>query len=150
MNPRLTRLLLVGMIASGGPMLLALDLVARRFIFDAQPEDVREALGALVTRFAWLVVPGPVLGGIAGFLAYPRIHARWMARASPAVSPEVARRDADLTALMISASMPQLPALLGDLSVMLGASLAPVLCSTSLSVLAVLLIATLARPSTPG
>jgi Na+/proline symporter len=144
MTARQTRILLVGMMVTAGPLLFALDLLARHFVLDGQDEEVRAVIGGAATQFAWLVVPAPVLGGIAGFFVYPRVYARQLASAR-GNDPERAAQSADLTALMFAASMPQLPALLGDFSVVLGGGLTPVICSTSLSVVAVLLIALFAR-----
>jgi hypothetical protein len=144
MTPRQTRTILVGLMLCAGPILLGLDLVAQRLILGGQPDDLREIVSGYATQFAWYVVPGPLLGGVAGFLIYPKIFNKQLSRATPSMDPAQARQGADLMALMFSASIPQLPALLGDISVMMGASLKPVICSTSLSVLAVLAIAVLA------
>lgn len=141
MTPTQTRSVLVGLMLCAGPILLGLDLVAQRLILGGQPEDLREIVSGYATQFAWYVVPGPLLGGIAGLLLYPKIVEKQLARATPNMDPNQAKQGADLMALMFSASIPQLPALLGDISVMMGASLKPVLCSTSISVLAVLTIA---------
>lgn len=143
MTPRQIRAVMVFLIASSAPLLFLLDLVARRFVLAEQPEDLRMMIGELATRFAWYVVPCPAIGGVVGFLMYPRVYARQLA-GSTSADREKARRDADLTALMFSASVPQLPALLGDFSLIMGAELTPVLCSTSISTTAVLLIALVA------
>jgi len=142
-SPQRLRAALVVMMVLTGPVLLAFDLVARGFVLDSQPEELRELLGGLATRGAWLVVPGPVLGGVAGFFAYPKIYAQQLAR-STNPDREKAHHSADLAALMFAGSMPQLPALLGDFSVVLGASLGPAICTASLSTVAVLLIALVA------
>jgi hypothetical protein len=145
-TPKQTRAALVVLMASGGPVLFGLDLVAQSFVLDGQPEDVTSMLSALVTRFAWGVVPFPVVFGVVGFLLYPRLVARQLRSPSLAgKDPNVVVANADLTSLMFAASLPQLPALLGDLSLMLGASKVPVACSTTISVVAVLFIALFAR-----
>ncbi len=149
MTPRQTRTALVVMMVSAGPMLLALDLVAQHFVLASQPEDARLLIRELATRFAWLVVPAPVVGGLAGFLAYRKLHTYQYPRLALTSTPEKAAQAADLTSLMLAASLPQLPSLLGDFSLILGAELTPVLCSTTLSTVMVLLIALLARPA-PG
>lgn len=144
MTPRQLRIVMVVLIASGGPMMLLLDLLLRGVVLAEQPEDVRVMAGELATNFAWYVVPCPALGGLAGFFLYPKLYAYQLARASPG-DPEKARNNADLTAMMVTASLPQLPALLGDLSVLMGGQITPVLYSTSISTVAVLLI-TLVAP----
>lgn len=139
MSPATTRRLLVALVALAGPVILGLDLVVRALLMSMQPEDVREFLAESITRVAWFCVPGPVLGAVTAFAAYPRLFARFLAKAGGD------RRAADLKALFITASFVQLPALLGDLSVMLGADLAPALTMTGISTVAVLALAAFAR-----
>ncbi len=132
------------MIALAGPVIFGLDLVVRLVILRGQPDDLRDFLAEHVTRWAYLGVPLPALGGLAGFFAYPRVYARVFAKAK---GPDEARRSAaDLRALLVACSLPQLPALAGDLSVMLGARLLPAICMTSSAVVAVVAIAVFARP----
>ncbi|MEO8877017.1 MAG: hypothetical protein ABI461_15600 [Polyangiaceae bacterium] len=52
---------------------------------------------------------------------------------------------ADFEALFLTTTLAQLPAVLGDVSLVLGASVAPALCSTAASVTAVLAIGLFAR-----
>ena len=136
------RLFLVLAIALAGPTVLLLDLLVRRFAIGAQPEEVRSLLAATMTPLAWWVVPLPLVGGVVGFLWYPprwaKARARW--QRDPATSAADAVQRAELEALLLTTTLAQVPALLGDLSVMLGAEMAPALCATSLSVAAVLLI----------
>lgn len=152
-SPKLLRALVVAAVACAAPVALGLDLVARHFVVGGQPADVQRFLAVEITRFAWFAVPGPVLGGLLGFKLYPRLFRRALARArGPAAETgardEAAEQRADLEALLFATSLAQLPALFGDISVMLGARLGPALCTTSLSTLAVLAIGALMRPST--
>lgn len=165
-SPKLLRGLVVAGVACAAPVALALDLVARHFVVGSQPPDVQQFLAVEITRFAWFAIPGPVLGGLLGFKLYPRLFRRALARArgpvvaetaeGPAPSAPITQRDevaeqrADLEALLLATTLAQLPALFGDLSVMLGARLAPALCTTSLSTLAVIAIGALARAQAPG
>ncbi|MCC6646984.1 MAG: hypothetical protein IT374_15595 [Polyangiaceae bacterium] len=138
MSPATTRRVLVALVALAGPVILGLDLGVRALLMSMQPEDVREFLAGEVTRLAWYCVPAPVVGALAAFVAYPRLRARFTGRAGGD------RVGADLKALFVTASFIQLPALLGDLSVMLGARLTPALLMTSFSTLAVLALAAFA------
>jgi hypothetical protein len=137
-----TRTALVFLMISGGPVLLGLDLLIHRLLFSGQPEEVRATLGALATTAGWCVIPGPLLGGALGFWLYPRFYRRQLGQ-RPSLAPERAASEAELMALMVCASLPQLPALLGDLCVMLGGRLLPALLSTTISTAAVLGIALL-------
>jgi hypothetical protein len=151
-NKRLVRTLLVLAFAFAGPMALVIDLVARHFVVASQPAEVQQFLADHVTPLAWVIVPGPLLGGLLGFFRYPVRYAKALARAAkdPSTSRADAEERADMEALFIGTTLAQLPALLGDFSVMLGARLAPALCATSISVAAVLLIGTFARRRIPG
>ncbi len=139
MSPTATRRVLVGLIALAGPVILGLDLVVRSFLMSMQPEDVRELLAESVTRLAWFCVPAPVVGALAAFFSYPRLYRRFASSAAPD------HRAAELKALFLAASFVQLPALLGDLSVMLGANLGPALTMTAISTAAVLALGAFAR-----
>ncbi len=163
-SPKLLRALLIAAVACAAPAALALDLVARHFVVGGQPADVQRFLAVEITRFAWFAIPGPALGGLLGFKLYPRLYAKALARARGPVAAEgaaaaeaaeaagdardeLAEQRADLEAVLFATTLAQLPALLGDFSVMLGARLPPALCTTSLSTLAVLAIGAFARPS---
>jgi hypothetical protein len=150
-NKRLVRALLVAAFACAGPMALVIDLVARHFVVGSQPAEVQQFLADHVTPLAWAIVPGPLLGGLLGFFRYPVRYAKGLARAAkdPSTSPADAEERADMEALFVGTTLAQLPALLGDFSVMLGARLAPALCATSISVVAVVLIGTFARRRIP-
>lgn len=136
------RSLLVLVIALAGPSMLALDIVIRHFFLGAQPADVRAFLAEHVTPLAWCIVPLPLVGGIVGYRSYPsRFRARlerW--RRDATLSAEAASERADLEALFLATTLAQLPAVLGDLSLILGAGLAPVVCSTTIATAAVLAI----------
>lgn len=133
---------MVAGIAVASPGALVLDLIARRFTVGGQPPEVQEFLSVEVTRFAWIAVPGPLVGGLLGWVIYPRV-ARWALRRlapAPAEAAQAAQR-ADLEALFTATTCAQVPALLGDISVMLGAQLGPAVCTTICAVAAVLAIA---------
>lgn len=138
-----TRLLLVLAIALAGPMAFGLDLVARQIVFRDQPEDVRAFFTEHATTFGWFIVPLPLASGIVGFVLYPSMLRKALAKLGAGAS-EAGRSGAELKALFFATTLAQLPALLGDLSVMMGARLTPALCSTSISVTAVLAIGLLA------
>lgn len=138
------RLVLSSMIALAGPAIFGLDLVVRHFVLGGQPEDLRAFLAENVTKVAWFLVPGPVIGGLLGFFAYPRVYAKAYAKTEG--DHDAKHAAADLRALMVACSLPQLPALGGDLSVMLGSGLLPAVCMTSTAVVAVVVIVSFARP----
>ena len=139
MSKSTTRLLLVLAIALAGPMAFGLDLLARQLIFRDQPEELRAFFAEHATNFGWFIVPLPLIGGILGFLLYPSMLRKALAKVGDGAT-EVAKNGAELKVLFFTTTMAQLPALLGDVSVMMGARFTPALCSTSISVTAVLTI----------
>ncbi len=141
------RALFVIVIASAGPMMLGLDFLLRHFLIASQAADVRAFMAEHVTPIAWGVVPFPLLGGVVGFRWYParfrKSLERW--RRDSTITPDVAAERADLEALFLTTTLAQLPAVLGDLSLILGAHVAPALSSTAVSVTAVIVISLFAR-----
>jgi hypothetical protein len=128
-------------------MAFGIDLLARQFIFRDQPDDVRAFFGEHATTFAWFIVPLPLLGGIIGFFRYRPMLRAALAKLGDAAT-DTAKSTADMKVLLLTTTMAQAPALLGDVSVMMGARLLPAICSTSISVTAVLLIGLLAGRTT--
>ena len=139
MTKSATRTLLVFVIALAGPMAFGVDLLARQLVFRDQPEDLRAFFTEHATTFGWYIVPLPLLGGLIGFFRYPSMLRTALAKLGDAPT-EQAKSNAELKVLLLTTTMAQLPALLGDLSVMMGARLTPALCSTSISVTMVILI----------
>lgn len=141
------RTLVVVVFALTGPTMLALDFLLRHFFFGGQPDDVRAFLTEHVTPFAWCVLPFPLVGGIVGYRWYPKRFRtsleRW--RRDTTLAPETAIERADLEALFLTTSIAQLPAILGDLSLIIGARPTPALCSTSIATCAILAIGLRAR-----
>ena len=141
MTPSRSRALLLVVIATAGPVMLMADLVARKIVLDGQPEDVREVVSDFATKVAWACSPGPLLGGVVGLFVYRALARRAQAKLAP--GDEKARMSAEMSALVFGCTPAQVPALIGDFAVIIGASLTPALVMTSTSVACVLLIASL-------
>lgn len=133
------------MIFIAGPIVFGIDLIARHFIVGSQPEDVQQFMAETITYYAWFIVPLPALGSLFGFFLYRWVYNRELKRGPSNYDAQRIEQRADLLALMFSASLPQLPALLGDMSVMMGARYWPALCSTAISMLGILIIGIFAR-----
>ncbi len=145
-----SRALVLVAIAVAGPIALGFDLIARRFVLANQPEDVRLWMAEQITHYAWFLLPGPVLGGLLGFALYRSMVRKAEVRIATLdlVRQGAEREKAELPAMLIGTTMAQVPALLGDLSVMLGARLTPALCTTAISVTMVLAIGLYGRSLT--
>ena len=140
------RWLIVAMTASAAPVVFGFDLLARQLVIGTQPPELQQFMAEHVTTFAWWALPFPLAGSVAGMLVYPWMYRRLLARhkASPPSGAGPEQR-ADLEALFLAASLVQLPALLGDFSVLLGARLTPAICSSTISTASVVLIALVGR-----
>jgi hypothetical protein len=139
MSPSGSRSLLLLVIATAGPLMLGMDLVARKLVLDGQPDDVREVVSDFATKVAWACAPGPLVGGLVGFFVYRALRRRGLAKVAP--GDEKGRMSAEMSALIFGCTPAQIPALVGDISVIMGARLAPAIVMTTTSVACVLLIA---------
>jgi hypothetical protein len=141
-NRNLLRWLITALVAFTGPIVFGFDLLMRQIVVGTQPQDLQDFMAEHVTRIAWWGMPFPVAGAVAGLLLYPGLYRRMLKRHldSPP-STWTPQMKAELEALFLAASLVQLPALIGDFSVLLGARLQPALCSMSISTVAVMLIA---------
>jgi hypothetical protein len=138
--PLVPKWILLPAIASAGPMALVVDTVMRHILFTRQPEEVQEFLNQELTRIAWFFVPLPLIGGLIGLWRYAPIYFR-------SLEPETADADAkaDIKALFLATTFAQVPALLGDMSLVLGANYPPAIATTSMSVTWVFVIGLLGR-----
>lgn len=141
-NRNLLRWAITALVAFTGPIVFGFDLLMRQIVVGTQPQDLQDFMAEHVTRIAWWALPFPVAGAVAGLLLYPVLYRRMLRRhLDGPPSTWTPQMKAELEALFLAASLVQLPALLGDFSVLLGARLQPALCSTSISTLGVILIA---------
>ncbi|MDQ3033931.1 MAG: hypothetical protein M3Y87_16055 [Myxococcota bacterium] len=128
--------LLVGATAIAAPLALALESAVRWLLFPAEFEVVRGWLEPFLTPLAWLLAVVTVIAGAAGFALQRGLVARKLAKlgASSAAQREAARTQV----FLITASIPQLPAIASTFALMFGASLVPTLVGVTICTVSVL------------
>lgn len=126
MSTRGKTLLLLAVIAVSTPFALVVETVMRELLFPPDFELVREWLRPTLTRWAWVTPPLAAAFTLFGL----RLH-NWYAARQVAKLPQERRTPdavarAHFDALILSTSMPQIPALLATFAFMMGASVTPV------------------------
>ena len=90
--------------------------------FDA----VRAWLSPTLTPWAWAMVPAALVTTGIGWWLYRVLARRELLARRPGLTPEQARAKAELEALMLASSAPQVPAVAATMLYMLGADAVPV------------------------
>jgi hypothetical protein len=129
---------MLAVVAVSTPLALAVETLLRTLLFPPDFEEVRTWLRPTLTPWIWLT---PILAAIAtlGGLRLQRWYAaRQLAALPPAKQTDEARAAADFDALMLSTSVPQVPALMATLGFMLGSAIAPVLAAIAIGTAGVL------------
>jgi hypothetical protein len=124
-------------IASAAPAAFGVEAAARALFFPPDFEPIRAELEPTLTTVAWVLLV-LTLGSIPLGLACNR----WLVRRGLAgvAEPTPARRErVELEALLLSSSIPQLPALLATVAAMGGARATPVVVTLVVSTVGVLL-----------
>ena len=121
-------------VALSTPLALLVETGLRALILPPEFEEVRGWLGPAVTPWAWALVPTVLAATALGVVVLRRLIARAQARPVPeGVPPEQALARGQFDALMLSSSVPQVPALAATILFMLGAELIPVLLAIVLA-----------------
>jgi membrane protein YqaA with SNARE-associated domain len=123
-------LLWLTMIAAPGA--LAVETLLRWVLFPPEFEQVRELLHPFLTPVAWALGGVAALASLGGLALQRRMAERRIARA-PDASSEDARYREVFGVFLLTASVPQVPALLSTFAYMFGASVVPVLIGIAIS-----------------
>lgn len=129
--------LLVGATAVAAPVALALESVVRALLLPSEFEVVRGWLEPFLTPLGWLLAVLTAIAGAAGVALQRRLVAGKLAKLGPAASraqQEAARNQV----FLITASIPQLPAIASTFALMLGASLVPTVACVTICTVSVL------------
>lgn len=130
----------LAVVAISTPLALGFETGLRLLLFPPGFEDVRMWLRPSVTPWMWLT---PVACALATFVGY-RLQS-WLVAQRLAKLPEKertaeARGAAELDALLLATSAPQLPAVVATLGFMAGSQLTPVVVAMAVATLGVLLL----------
>lgn len=148
MTPPENRWFLVAMIAVSPPISLASLVVFRRYGALDGLHPVAEVFGESATALASTSAAVTALGTLAAAPLYHALYRRSVARLK---NPDDARakRSAALTALYVSTSVPQLPALFAIILLTVGADLRPALISVVLATVGAVLIGVASKSALP-
>jgi len=130
---------LLAVVALSTPLALVVETGLRSLIMPPEFEDVRRWLRSDVTPWAWAMAPAAVVATGLGFVLQRRLLGRALRIPKrPGMTEAAARERAELDALMLSTSAPQVPALVATLAFMVGAELLPVLVTVGVATVGVL------------
>lgn len=124
MTDRARRLALTAIIAISAPMSLALESVVRAYVMAPEAEELRQFFSPTLTLVAWGLAAATIPFGILGAV----LRRIWVARlliqhAAGELRKPLARLVLDR--FLLSASIPQIPAIAATIVVMLGARMPP-------------------------
>jgi hypothetical protein len=150
LSSRSRALRVVAIVAISTPLAVALESLLRQWMFPPEFEDVRAWLEPSITPWMWLTPLACALGIPIGL----RLH-RWLVRRTIARMPverrtPVAEANAVTDALLLSTSVPQVPAIVATMGLLLGSALTPVLVATATATVGVLVIGIVASRELPA
>ena len=131
--------ILVAMTALAAPSAFGLETLLRKVLFPPEFEEVRATLSDLLTIPTWVVAILVFCSLAAGVVFQKRQLNRKLAQLQSATVKQ--KNEAAMGVFMLSASIPQIPAILATLMFMFGAELMPVAVTMAVSCLGVLLLA---------
>jgi hypothetical protein len=116
--------------ALAAPVALGFETVLRHLLFPPEFEQFRAFLEPVLTPFAWVLGLLAGAASLAGFALQRRLTEKRLARVT---ADDVAIRHAQvLGVFLLTASVPQIPAILSTFAFMFGASIAPVLAGIAI------------------
>lgn len=128
----------LALICLSTPLALGVETVLRRLMMPPDFDAVRAWLRPALTPWAWATVPVTVVAtGLAWWL-FRVLTRRALNKRRPGQSEQEARARAQLDAIVLSSSAPQVPAVAATMLFMMGASLTPVLVAMGVAMLGVL------------
>lgn len=142
---------MLALVAVSTPLALAFETLLRRLMFPPEIDEVRMWLRPMITPWVW---SAPVLCAVAvplGSWLQRWLVARDLAARPPEQRTPERRAAAELDAMLLSTSAPQLPAVLSTFAFMFGSHLLPVVVAMVVATAGILVlgIATLRRVAQP-
>ncbi|MCA9705954.1 MAG: hypothetical protein KDK70_08915 [Myxococcales bacterium] len=148
--PRRARLYgLLALICLSTPLALGVETILRRLMMPPDFDAVRAWLCPTLTPWAWATVPVTGAAAGLGWWLFSALQRRALARRRPDQDEAQVHARAQLEALILATSAPQVPAVAATMLFMMGASLTPVLVTMGVAMLGVLSLGLRIRASTP-
>jgi hypothetical protein len=140
----------IAIVAASTPLAVVFETVLRRWLMPPEFEEVRAWWQPSVTPWMWLMPPLALLGIPLGLALQ-----RWLVRRNLARLPQHRRTPAVestavLDAMLLSTSVPQVPAVVATMGLLVGSKPAPVLLATAVATAGVLVIGVLSSQRLSG
>lgn len=119
----------LALVAASTPIALAFETGLRQIMFPPEFDDVRMWLRPTITPWVWLAPVLSALGLPLGFALQRWLVRRDLARIAPEQRTDGRRATAELEAMLLSTSVPQLPAVISTFAFMAGSHLLPVVAA---------------------
>lgn len=126
------------LVAVSTPLALALETGLRRIMFPPDFDEVRMWLRPSITPWVWLAPLAAAVAIPLGAKLQRWLVARSMDALPPARRTAHERAECEIDALLLSTSVPQVPAVLATMAFMLGSALVPVVAAMVVSTAGVL------------
>lgn len=149
-SPRTRALRIIAIVAVSTPLAVVFETLLRRWMMPPEFEEVRAWWEPSVTPWMWPMPPLALLGIPLGFALQ-----RWLVRRNLARLPEHRRTPdveskAVLDAMLLSTSVPQVPAVIATMGLLVGSKPLPVLLATAVATAGVLVIGVLSSKRLAG
>lgn len=149
-SSRSRALRVVAIVAISTPLAVVVESVLRQWMFPPEFDEVRAWLQPRITPWMWI---SPLLSALGVPLGL-RLH-RWLVRRTIARLPAHRRNptteaNAVTDALLLSTSVPQVPAIVATMGLLLGSLLLPVVVATAVATAGVLVIGVIATRELPS
>lgn len=139
MAPTRARLVgLLGLVALSTPLALVVETGVRRLMMPPDFDAVRAWLSPALTPWAWATVPAAVAATGLSWWLYRVLARRELRRRRPGLTEAEARAKAELEAVLLASSAPQVPAVIATMLFMMGAEVLPVAVAMGVAMLGVL------------
>lgn len=129
---------LLGLVALSTPLAVVVETGVRRLMMPPDFDAVRAWLSPALTPWAWATVPAAVAATGLSWWLYRVLTRRELRRRRPGLSEAEARAKAELEAVLLASSAPQVPAVVATMLFMMGAEGLPVAVAMGVAMLGVL------------
>ncbi len=150
LTSRSRALRVVAIVAISTPLAVVLESFLRQWMFPPEFEEVRAWLEPRVTPWMWITPALSALGTPLGLRLHHWLVRRTLARIPMERRTAVAEANAVTDALLLSTSVPQVPAVIATLGALIGSALPPVIAATGVATIGVLVIGVVASRRLPS
>jgi hypothetical protein len=143
-SPRGRALRVVAIVAVSTPLAVVVETVLRRYIMPPEFDEVRAWLRPTITPWMWAAPLFAAIGVPLGLRLHHWLVKRGLARIPAHRRNAATEANAVTDAMLLSTSVPQVPAVVATLGLLMGSALPPVLVATGVATVGVLVIGVIA------